>query len=374
MVIVAVIQQNECEFTEMAQYAEPLLYTKLGDSVRKEMKQELNNYLWDVMGKFVTLVDIPIEFLIEHILNYTTNKFPGKDVGSDFLHITDISYAMPKKYLEIIHSKPQWPDFPKLENVNSIASLFSIEHRYAEHTAVIIANSYDTSQPKSVKLTDITKKDLLAVIRRRFLHTAVMISENSLHKYYYQDLSVLLSSALDISLDEEGTVQKLYFENINYGLTMYWNPNNTTKKINKIATRINGCYRVNGDVLLTNEMGENIPANLSIREVKRLNVLSYGRLCDRQLSPFEIRKEEKITVNDQGKEEKKEVITPWNKYLVMDERMKKWKGIKCIYCGIIAEKKLKCNLCYRAVYCSLECWKKYSAHHREECMNIAGNK
>jgi len=122
-------------------------------------------------------------------------------------------------------------------------------------------------------------------------------------------------------------------------------------------------------------MEENIYANLSMREIKRLNVLSYGRLYDRQIKAEEdfvipVNEPEKATDNiDPDTPTKKAPF--WSKYIVVEHRMMKWQATKnqCINCYKQISVPVVCQRCYRAKYCSEQCQKDFHEYHFDDCIH-----
>ncbi len=130
-------------------------------------------------------------------------------------------------------------------------------------------------------------------------------------------------------------------------------------------------YQLHGDVLLLHELEENIHANLSIKETKKLNILSYGRLYDRELKKEEIHTVKMTELGKDGTETEKNIIPYWSRYIVVEARIKKYDNIKnlCMNCGKNMIKKIICNKCYRARYCSQNCMNEFAHYHDDECIN-----
>ena len=87
--------------------------------------------------------------------------------------------------------------------------------------------------------------------------------------------------------ESEKMIQTLPVNCYNYNLIFHFNKNQDAYA-NQIATRINGKYHIHGDVLVFHEMDKDIFINLGIREFKRINILSYGSLKNREPSNSEI--------------------------------------------------------------------------------------
>ncbi len=370
MVVIAVILKNKCNFDRIEEFAGPLLYTNHSDIDRKKIKEDIDKYIWSVIEPYVKFIDVDPDDLLYSACNNLTECFPGRKIDEEFFYHTEGSYSFPKKYIEFMYCQPLWKEYKdsQPENMNHIACLFSLKHNVIENTCVIFANKYDLSAPRFTVIESVTKTDIIRVIRRRFYFSAVLIGDESVTKYYYQNPSFLISKVF--GLDEKQTIEKLSINYLKYNLVFYFQYDKS-KYVNKIATRINGSFRLHGDVLMLHEMEENVYANISIRETKRLNVLSYGRLYDRQLKDEEIHQTPIYEVGENGEQTEKKITPYWSRYIVADYRMIQWQKNKnkCINCSSKIKTLLVCDKCYRAKYCSLQCQKEFSHYHTDECIN-----
>ncbi|XWV26127.1 hypothetical protein QJ857_gp0953 [Tupanvirus soda lake] len=370
MITIAVIEKNNCTFDKMEEHAACLLYAEHGEEERKKIKQNINNYIWSVIEPYVKFVDVDEKDFLGTICDHLTNCFPGRKIDEEFFYHTEGSYSFPKKYIEFIHCQPLWKDYKdsQIENMNNLACLMSLKHNVIENTCVVFSNKYDLSAPHFTALESITKEDILRIVRRRFYFSAILIKDDQLVKYYYQNPSYLISKIY--GLTEKENIQKLSQSILKYNLAFYFQ-HDKSKYVNKIATRINGLYRLHGDVIMLHEMEENVFANLSIHEAKRLNVLSYGRLYDRELKKEEIHTIDTVEVDDKGKQVEKKVTPLWSRYIVVNHRMLQWqeKKNKCINCYGEMKTPIVCDKCYRVKYCSYVCQKEFSSYHTDECIN-----
>lgn len=370
MKTIAVVQKNRCSFEKMEEYASKLLYTTHTDEERINIKTALNNYIWSEIEPFVKFIDIPDDDdFLTVVCENITKRFPEKKADEFFYH-TEGSYSFPKKYIEFLHCQPLWKEYQngKIENINNLGCLFSLKHHVIENDCIIFANKYDLSAPHFTVLDSVNKEDIIRVVRRRYFFSAILIKDDSLVKYYYQDPKYLITKIYNLT--EKDNIQKMSFGHLKYNLVMYFQ-HDKSKYLNKIATRINGSYQLHGDVLLLHEMEENIFTNLSMHEVRRLNVLSYGRLYDRQLKDEEIHTMPTIEVDENGKEYEKKVTPIWSRYITLDRRMLKWKENKnkCINCYQEIKNVVHCEKCYRLKFCSTKCRKEFDSYHSDECIN-----
>ena len=361
MVIIAVIKKNRCEFDKMEEYASPLLYRINADQDKKKLKNQLYDYIWSVIEPYIEFVTVDDDFLTT-ICQNMIKCFPDKNPDQFFYH-TESSYSFPKKFTELIYAQPSWKEYQsdQIENLNNLGCLFSLKHNVIENTCIALVNNYDLSADKFTALGEINKKDIIKVVRRRFFYSAIVIKDDHMVKYYYQSPKYLITSVFNVA--ESDNIQKVSFSHLKYNLVFYFQQDNK-KYVNKIATRINGSYRIYGDVIMIHEMEEDLFSDINLHEAKRLNVLSYGRLYDRKLKP-----EETHLVPDINDPEKK--ITPyWSRYIVSNYRMKNWQNNKnkCINCDKEIKNLIICQKCFRTRYCSGDCQKEFDRYHCSECL------
>lgn len=369
MITYALIKKNRCIFEKMEELALPLLYTEHTEETRKKIKQSINDYIWSIIGPYIEFIQVEQNDFITSACNNIISDFPHKQ-PDDFMYHTKSSYSFPKKFIEFICCQPIWKEYTHntIENINNLGCLMSLDHTLIENSCVVISNKYDISQQSNIIMDSITKDDIIKIIRRRYFLTAVLIKKDKLVKYYYQNPRYLITKIYNI--DESASIQKMSESILKYNLQFYFQYDKT-KYINQIATRINGMYRLYGDVLLLHELEDNIFANISIHEVKRLNVLLYGRLYDRQLKSEEIHTSTKVVVDENGNEQEKKIVPYWSRYLTIENRMKNWNNNKdkCINCHNKIVKQIICDKCYRTKYCSKNCQDEFSSYHDDECIN-----
>lgn len=368
MPIIAVISKNNCQFDDLETYVLPLLYQYHDETTRLQLKNKLNDYLWEIIEPYVTFINCQSDTFMETICTHLVKEFPDKNLDEFFYH-TESSFSFPKKHTELMYCQPTWSHQKDQKvNMNFIGCLFSLKHNVIENTCVVLANNYDISSQNNIVVGDVTKNDILRMIKRRYFFSAELIKNDTITKYYYQNPGYLVSKLFD--LKEQDTIEKLTVGFLKYNLSFYCNQNKN-QYVNKIATRINGLYQLYGDVLVLNEMDEHVYTNLSTHELRRLNVLAYGRLYDRQLKADEIHEESHFEVDEQGKEIEKKKTPLWSKYIIIDKRMSEWQNNKnkCFYCNKNIEKHVTCDKCFRIKYCSVKCQSEYNNYHSDDCIN-----
>jgi hypothetical protein len=368
MPTIAIITKNKCVF-EMEEFISPLLYRVTTKEERTTLKNKLNDYIWSVIEKYITFVNVDdSNDFFEKMYGVTMIDFPGKD-QYDFIFNTEGSYSTPKKFLELINIRPTWKDYDdstkNINVMNDIGCLLSLCHTVIENTCFVMANEYDLTAHRYVKMTSILKEDIIRVIRRRYFHSAILIKENLIVKYYFQNSEYLISSIF--GSDEDKTIEMFPFAHFNYNLVFNFKKH-ATQYVNQIATRMNGYHRMYGDVLVFHEFDKDVFVNLSLREFKRLNVLSYGCLADRKLNNNEVHHVPTLIVDEKGKETT-EAVPFWSKYLVIENRLSLWQKNKnkCTYCD--SQCMITCDRCYRARYCSVDCKNKFINQHESECIH-----
>jgi hypothetical protein len=362
---IAIIKKNKCYFDKLGDYIEPYLYKNLTPEERIQFKKKLHDYLWSIIEPHIVFLDVKEDEIMEKIcLSLVGDHHPD-----EYYYCTEGSYSSPKKYLELIYSKPYQKEKNEEKEMNILGCLFSLSHSVILYDCALIGNKFDLQSPHFMKIDSVSKEDIFRVIRRRFFFSSILIKDNEFQKYYYQNPQYLICQVFNMQSTE--TIQTLSFSLLKYNLVLYFK-DDTTQPINKIATRLNGIYKIYGDVLVLHEMEESIYTNLSLHEIKRLNVLSYGRRYDRELKPeenFEIHasQDNKVDRIDTNNQNTKPKIPLWSRYLVLENRMKIWKEKKdkCMYCMQKMEKTHLCQNCFRIRYCSKECEKAYRELHND---------
>lgn len=373
MITVAIIEKNRCSFDDIEKYMSPLLYRSISKDERLKLKKELDNYIWSIINPYVKIIETNKENLLEDSLRAITSNFPDKRIDGDFYFHTESSYSFPKRCLEILYFEPLWDNYKKfqLDNMNNLGCYFSLNHNVIENSCAILSNIYDMDADKNVVIGSTTKEDIIRVIKKRYMFSAILIKNDTIEKYYYQNPKYLICEIF--GLTESDNINKISVELFGYKLTFYsiYDKNNY---VNKIATRMNGSFRLYGNVLVIHELDDNINGNICEHEFKRLNVLSYGRKYDRESYKLESMKEEQIMIDENGNQSTKEIIPYRGRYVVVEEKMQKWKLAKnkCVNCGINIDKPKKpiiCDKCFRVKYCSETCKKEFDRYHYEECIN-----
>lgn len=364
MVTLALITKNKCIFNELDKYVPQLLYYYRNDNDRNQIKQNINNYIWSIIEPYISFITVSYNNndCLSHISNNLIKCFPDKTVH-DFYYLTEPSYSLPKKIIEIVYCQPLFkdPENDNVHNINNIGCLFSINHRIINNNCVLIANKYDDNAQKNISIESITKEDILRIIRRRYFHSAILIKNDTFEKYYYQSPKYLIMQIF--GCNDSDNIERISITHHGYQLTFYFRYN-CDNNINKIATRINGLYQLNGDVLILHEYEKDIYANISIHEAKRLNVLSYGCLNDRQI------KSETGYFNYETETDTNTIIPVWNRYIAVNNKIKEWNNNKnnCINCKKKITTKYICNKCFRAIYCSDKCKESHLKLHDEDCI------
>ena len=354
MKTIAIISKNNCQFDQMEKYCVHLLYHELSAVDIGRLKHKLNTYIWSVIEPYVKFIEINATDFLTDLCQNLTACFPNR-VADDFYYHTEASYSFPKRYVELVHCQPLWQEYLKDEvhNINNLGCLFSLSHHVIENTCAIIANKYDNTAPKHVALDTISKNDIVRVVRRRFFHTAILVTDGSLHKYYFQKTDHLLNQIYGSDTDHFTNTQ------FGYNLVYYYQKQKieqTEQYVNKIATRINAQKRLYGPVLILHEMDDKIYANISIHELKRLNVLSYGLVADRLARP-----DETFTFGETADTNTNQ--TPlWSRYMIIDKRMAERKQPHCINCKKTEPALFVCTSCYRVRFCSVQCQKEFPPH------------
>jgi hypothetical protein len=369
MIKIAVIKKNRCEFPQFDELVPPLLCLPNSDKNFEQLNQTIDDYIWSVLEPHVTFVSVDKDDMMTSICENLTNCFPQIPMDQ-FYYLTESSYSTPQIYLELIYAMPLWSTYTKnqIENMNNIGCLLSLKHNIVENNCVVIANTYDLKANKYVTLSDITRKDLVQVIRKRYFHSAILLKNNTMTKYLYQNPLSLVSKIFNLN-PETDSIQTLSFTYLKYNLVYYFQPKQEDSYPNKCATRINGHNLIYGDVIVLNELDENIYGDLDPEEIRDLNLLSYGRMTDRDLKVEESFDTESNTTEptDTTKSNEKDSML-WSKYLVVMSRLSALNN-QCLCCNNKITKRVICPHCFRARYCSENCLiNDYKSIHFKECI------
>ncbi len=369
MITFAIIDKNRCEFPDMEKFVLPILYKEHTEPERVKLKSSIDEYIWSVIGPYVKFREVEVSDIMENMCKELMEYFPGRKFD-DFFYHTKASYSFPKKCMELFYCQPLWNSYEKdaTGDINNIGCLMSLDHTIIENRCIILGNSYDLSAPKMVKLTSVTKDDIIKMIKRRYFQTAILIKKDRFVKYYYQNPLYLVMKVYNLTPEDK--IERLSFSNLKYNFKLLFQHDNT-KYVNESATRINGFYILYGDILLFHEIEENIYANISMSEIKKINALSYGRLYDRQLKQDEIHSTIKIDVDENGKEIEKKVTPFWSRYIIVLKRLELYKKImnKCFNCHKDMKNVIKCNRCFRVKFCCHNCKEEYANDHYDDCIN-----
>ena len=353
MPTIAIINLNDCQF-DLTKYAQPLIYCKLSDIDRKNLKNELHNYIWSVIKDHIEFIETNTDCYVGDSVTKIIEEF-NRD-PNDFLYHSQTSYSNPKKTLELIFCQPRWESYELnlAKNMNKLACLFSLQHTVIENKCAVIGYEYHEN---NLILGNVTKNDIIGVVKRRYFHSGVYIENDIMTKFYYQNLKYAAIGLF--GLDKSDNIEETNFDLFNYNLKILSIPNRTD--INKIATRLHGKKQIFGPVILFNMWEENIFANLSLREANRLNMLSNGLLLNRVINESDIKRKDIIKIVDQV-EKTESVPVIWNKFIIVEKYIKNYNENlknKCSKCNKniinIIDESLSCQKCFRMKYCSESC-------------------
>lgn len=354
LITIAIISKNTCTFSEIERFAKPLLYNKLSDATRKQKKELLNEYIWGVISDHVKFVDVSVDDLMDYICVNIGQSF-GEGDNSNLMFHTEGSYSSSKAYIELVYadygSIIQTPN-EEVDIMNNLGCLFSLKHKVIKNSCIIISNMYDIGSKKHIKLGNVNKDDILRVVRRRFMHTAMLIEQYQVSKIYFQNVNILIGTIFNV--DEDQHVNKIPVSHVGYNMVLYFNGED--EYLNESATRINGFYRINGAVIIVCELEESIHSNMSMTDYKNIDKLSYGKIDNRK--PKGAEKHDLDDPNDNPL---------WSKYMIVKTRLKE--KIICDKCSKNMNDYVLCNICHRVRYCSIDCMNEDNIDHMGDCIS-----
>lgn len=308
MVKIAVLKPGKLNLEELESHLSPLLYSPNPNS------KDLDKYLIGIVADLVDIVET--NDVIETVCAVST--YYVNPVETTFT--TENSYSNSSRFLELIR-------IGTTENsleMNQLACLASLQHTLVNGPAFLMATSYHQSQPTAC---DITLRDVIMIIKRRYYQKAVLCSSiNTV--YYYQRVEYLLPIIFG-----EISITTVPADPYNYMLEMHYEK---SSEINIQATRISGMHTLYGRVLIINYLDKNILGSIGLRQFDRLNKACHGRLYDRS----------------EG--------TEWNKHLTIKNKAGKH---LCINCD--KNSKIVCEGCFRVEYCGQQCQNEYREFHTD---------
>jgi hypothetical protein len=351
---IALITPNKITFDRISEYVKPMIDVILDDEERSYLKSRLNEYIWDEIKEYVQFKSInPLELqdeIVDHVVKsfpYFTNQYQFEQL----LFETETTHCTPKKVYQFVHAINLIPDSVPMEP-NSIGSYIHLfDSNEINHNIVLMAFDYASSQ-SHVRLASFGRDDIVRLIRRRCIRTAILIRQNDVKKIYYEYPYSMIKSIWNVK-DEQAGIQKISTVMLKYNLSFYSQSLlNTDLYANEMATRLNAIKPIHGECIVVHELDENVYTNLSQHEFRRLNVLAYGSDADRLI------KSEEILSQDVSDDPAKKPII-WNKFVITSERIKLWNDKKkvCFWCSkkMILDNIYKCEKCWRIRCCSAQC-------------------
>lgn len=324
----AVIRKNNIDLVSInfGVLVYPLLYKQSNDE-SKMLKNSLERVIWEKLLEYVTFIECDTEF--ESIEKGCVEIVKGSTSGDHetISFNTETSFITPKNMYQYIYGIEFNSDSKEInitnDNMNHYGSIINLDHKAVAGTIVLIKYEYVNEQ---LKMADVNEKDVTKLFRKRYCQSTILIKpDETLVKYYYQTPDKLISTVLGDAEQKSLTI---------FNYTLHFTFRKDATVINPIATRMLG-MRVYGDVLIFHETREGVFGQLSRRELKRLNVLSYA-------NTIELKQEQQ----------------PWEKYALMNLYIKDFNDKKttCMKCNGTINTLYQCTKCYRIRICSPECF------------------
>lgn len=347
MITVAVIADNDANFNDIVDYLPEVAYHDNPNT------KKIRSYIESVIKPCVTFHEIAEDKLIEFAC--TTLMAEYTCTPDKLIFNTETSFCSPKGCAEIIYCSDQYASVKTEKTMNQLASLLSLKHTVIKGACIVLLNGYNPLRKISLSMNH-----LVSLYKRRFFYSGVLIKPSGeCVKYYYQDVRYLIHKLFGISETDE--INTMSFELMHYPLNAYFFYKQST--INPKATKLNGMYRLHGNVLITHDLDKNIPTNLSLSELNNLLKAAHGRLYDRSIKEGEAMTE--TIVNSEGQQQPK--VCTLSRYAILLNRLQNKLWEKCVNCG--DPLKISCERCYRVGYCSTQCQTEYRGHHHDDCIN-----
>lgn len=345
MITIAVIADNDANFNGITDYLPDVVYRDNPTTAGARA------YIESVIKPHITFHQVSdfLDFVC------TTLAAEYSCPTEQLLFHTETTFCTPKGCAEIIYCSDQYAENKSNKPMNQLASLLSLKHTVIKGKCIVVLNGYNP-----LRKINITLNHLVSLYKRRFFYSGILIKPNGqLHKYYYQDVRYLLHKLFDVDINDD--INTISFELMHYPLNAYFFYKQSV--INPLATKLNGMYRLHGNVLITHHLDAHIPTNLSRSELSDLLKVAHGRLYDRQVKDNEAMTE---TVVDTNGQQQTKALT-LSRYSIVNNRLKTKLWKQCINCN--GKLKHICERCYRVGYCSVQCQTEYRGHHYDDCIN-----
>lgn len=361
MVKIAVLSPNNCNFdTEsLSNLILPLVYTSLSKTDTKRLIGKLNAYIEDVISPYIEFAEIDRGDDCDFMENICKHFMPD---STDNIATGDLSFSTKHGYVDIYHAKPNIPikykdDSTFCPDFNSIASICSIGHIIIHNKCVMLAYGYTSNG--DLEMTNISMKDIVRIIRRRYINTAVCITPNKIQKYYYQNKDYLIRSIFNCSETDINLIETHSFTLYGFNLIFRYGVSDIP---NKICTRLAN-KPINGTCIIFSTINGKNNDNISIAEIEKIDAISYGPLVNRDRN---------LTGNIDESDKTKNCYELYHKYSNLI-KLFAVREKKCDCCDKIFPSLSLCSKCYRARYCGVECQKSHYSKHKFECLRDHDN-
>lgn len=354
--VIAFVKYNNLDLNNILDtYLAPLLYHHMDKNTRTNIMNRLNFELWNLIEKYVTFVTCPDTTKLLDIIHENMGQY----LDGDSKLVTKYSFSNSHKFIEIVYLHKDNNNYNK-SKVNELGCLANLDHNFVQDTFCFIAYDYDIDSEKYLKISDVTNKDIIRSIKRRYFNSACLVDNTKIDKLYYQKTTTLCSRIFD------NNVTQAIYETVDtskYLLHCVHIPNNPINTyVNKIATRI--CRKkIFGPALFfsiykMDNKDTVIYENISVRELKFLNILSFGDLsevCDSTIDDSL----DTVVVPDEFGTKQKKIYPIWSKhvYKLYAQKNKLFMNTLCYSCNLnlIKNKEIECSDCYAYRFCSDIC-------------------
>lgn len=355
MVRVAVIKPGNLSMSDLAEVISPLLYKALIKEGRRVHKTRIEEKISEILQPYVRMEEIGGEDVLSQMVQLI--QPPSEE---DLRFNCEASYGYSRGFTEVLYRMEQSEETP----VNAIGCYHSLSHTVIRGDCLVVANRFVVNSNGSVAVVrgDLEMQDLVRVIRRRFYRSAMLVDGEMMAKYYYQSSQHLIESIFGGGTEsasspsakarQEGLqikTEELSF--LNHSLSLR-HREESQGVVNKIASRLLGKKLV-GPVIFQlhlekpNDLTDDISDNLTERCLKRINLLAYGSLSERNVGK-----------NDLPAEYLQDNDNHWCRYYYLESRMSALKRNprRCAGCrGELGTKQFTCPVTYRYKYCSEQC-------------------
>lgn len=308
--------------------------------------QLTDEFILNEIKDYIVLKEVTMDNMMEVIVQ--TINLDSQLIGDTILCYETCQYVYQLCYLNMENNGKKNNE----EQMNGIGSLLTIGRLSVYGNCVFlcskITNKY-ICEPYTVNLNDIAK-----ILYKKIIHSGVIVLSNG----DVQTFKFIKDPLEKFQSDFVKNFQWIEYSFLKFNLVVFIQIKPTNDEINKKTTKLIGKYRIHGDAIIVSKLTGNEFLDLDIELFNKLLIVSEGPLYKRNLTDEEKKDGEKLNG----------LPIVFNRYLVLEERLKKYTK-KCYNCGYqINNDAIICTGCYRVFYHNKTCQVQDWVYHKDDCL------